>query len=46
MDNYKKLARCMNYVNGIKDEKLTLEILEDGVIKWWTDALFAVHPDC
>ena len=36
---------CDTYVCDLKELYLTLEA-DDGIdIKWWIDALFAVHPD-
>jgi hypothetical protein len=45
IDNWKKLTHCMRYLCDSKELYLTLEA-NDGIdIKWWIDALFAVHPD-
>jgi hypothetical protein len=43
-DDWKKLARCIRYLQDSKDLYLILET-EDGItVKWWIDASFAVHP--
>jgi hypothetical protein len=40
-DNWKKLGRCLTYLEHNKDLKYTLS----WVIRWWVDASYAVHPD-
>jgi len=45
VDDFKKLGRCMRYLRGTRDLPLTLECSEIGVIRWWVDASFAVHPN-
>jgi hypothetical protein len=44
-DDYKKLARVVKYLRGTVDLTLTLSADKDGVIMWWVDASYAVHPD-
>ena len=44
-DDYKKLARMIQYLHGAPDLALTLEADDTHMIKWWVDASFAVHPD-
>ena len=44
-DDYKKLCRCIRYLLDNADIPLTLEINGSGIICWWVDASFAVHPD-
>ena len=44
-DDYKKLRRCLSYVQGTKMLCLTLEAKDMSVIHWWIDASFAVHDD-
>jgi hypothetical protein len=44
-DDYKKLRRVMQYLRGTFDMPLTLEADDTHVVKWWTDASFAVHLD-
>ena len=44
-DDYKKLGRCLSYIQGTKELCLTLEANGMSVIHWWIDASFAVHVD-
>ena len=44
-DDWKKLIRLLNYLNGTKNLYLTLEMDEAKIIKWYTDASFAIHQD-
>ena len=44
-DDYKKLGRCIRYLQDNADILLTLEINDSGIICWWVDASFAIHPD-
>jgi hypothetical protein len=44
-DDYKKLARVMKYLQCTIDLPLTLSIDGSGVLEWWVDASYAVHPD-
>ena len=39
-DDYKKLGRCLSYVQGTKKLHLTLEANDMSVIHWWIDASF------
>jgi hypothetical protein len=43
--DWEKLMRVMKYLNGTKEEKLTLSADNLRVVKWYVDASFAVHPD-
>jgi hypothetical protein len=43
-DDYKKLARVVKYLQGTIDMTLRLQAT-DGIVRWWVDASFAVHPD-
>jgi hypothetical protein len=43
--DWKKLMRVMKYLNGTKEENLTLSAEDLRVVKWYVDASFAVHPD-
>ena len=43
--DWHKLCRFIKYLNGTHDKYLTLSIDTIGVIKWFIDASFAVHPD-
>jgi hypothetical protein len=44
-DDYKKLSRVIKYLRGTTDLTLTLQADKDGVIQWWVDASYAVHPE-
>ena len=44
-DDYKKLTRVMKYLRATIDIPLALEGENMRVIKWWVDAIYAVHPD-
>jgi hypothetical protein len=43
--DWEKLVRVMKYLNGTKEENLTLSADDLRVVKWYVDASFAVHPD-
>jgi hypothetical protein len=43
--DWEKLMRVMKYLNGTKEENLILSADDLRVVKWYVDALFAVHPD-
>ena len=43
--DWKKLIRLLKYVNGSRDDVLTLSADDLHVLKWYVDASFAVHPD-
>ena len=45
IDDYKKLNRCINYLEGTQDLFLTLGTDGECVVNWWVDASFAVHED-
>ena len=44
-DDYKKVARVVKYLRATIDLPLILRRDETGVVKWWVDASYAVHPD-
>ena len=44
-DDYKKLTRMIIYLHGMKGLILTLWANDDGIIRWWIDASYAVHDD-
>jgi hypothetical protein len=44
-DDYKKLTRVLKYLQATLYLKLRLASDGSGVIKWWVDASYAVHPD-
>jgi len=35
----------INYLQHTKKLHLTLQADESGILKWWVDGVFAVHPD-
>ena len=45
VDDWKKLNRCMNYLQSTQDLYLTVGMDGNPTINWWVDASFAVHPD-
>jgi hypothetical protein len=45
VDDYKKLARVMQYLRETVEMPLTLECDGTGITRWWADASFAVHRD-
>ena len=44
-DDYKKLTRVMQYLQGSIDLKLVLSADGSGMISWWVDAAYGVHFD-
>jgi hypothetical protein len=44
-DDYKKLGRCLTYLNETSGLDLMLALDSMNVIQWWVDASFAVHKD-
>jgi hypothetical protein len=45
IDDLGKLKRVMRYLRDTEDLALTLEASGDGVVRWWVDASFTVHPN-
>jgi hypothetical protein len=43
--DWEKLMRVMKYLNGTRNEYLTLSADDLRVVKWYVEASFAVHPD-
>jgi hypothetical protein len=43
--DWENLMRVMKYLNGTRNEYLTLSADDLRVVKWYVDASFAVHPD-
>ena len=43
--DWTKLKRLLKFLNGTRDDVLTLSTDSLRVIKWYVDAAFAVHPD-
>ena len=44
-DDYKKLTWMIQYLRGTKDMVLTLRASDEGIVRWWIDASYAVHED-
>ena len=44
-DDWKKLTRVMRFLNGTRQDVLTLSADNLHTFKWYVDASFAVHPD-
>ena len=45
MDDYKKLTHLIRYLCGTQQVSLVLGMHDEGNVKWWIDASYAVHPD-
>jgi hypothetical protein len=45
VDDYKKLARVMKYLQSTMSLVLRLSRNGDGILHWWVDASYAVHPN-
>ena len=44
-DDWRKLAHLMKYLRGMQRLPLILSANGSGILKWWVDASFAVHPN-
>jgi hypothetical protein len=44
-DDWTKLVHLMRYIRGNRTMPLILSANESGILKWWVDASFAVHPN-
>jgi uncharacterized protein YbaR (Trm112 family) len=44
-DDYGKLSRVMKYLQSTEDLVLRLSADKSGLVRWWVDASYAVHPD-
>jgi hypothetical protein len=44
-DDWKKLGHLMKYLRGTRKLPLILSANGSGILKWWVDASFAVHPN-
>ncbi len=44
-DNWKKLTHMMSYIRGTRRLPLILGADGTGILKWWVDGSFAIHPD-
>jgi hypothetical protein len=45
VDDWKKLRHMVKYLRGTRDLPLVLGANNKGVLSWYVDASFAVHPD-
>ena len=45
MDDYKKLTPLIRYLHGTQQLYLVLGLHDEGNVKWWIDASYAVHHD-
>jgi hypothetical protein len=44
-DDWGKLTHLMKYLRATKDLTLILSARGSGILKWWVDGSFAVHPN-
>jgi len=44
-DDWTKLVHLMKYLRGTRTMPLILSADGSGILKWWVDAAFAVHPN-
>ena len=44
-DDYKKLAKVLNYLRNTRDLILTLEASNAGAAEWWIDGAFGNHSN-
>ena len=44
-DDWEKLYHLMEYLKGDRDRPLVLGANNDGLLMWYIDASFAVHPN-
>jgi hypothetical protein len=44
-DDWAKMVHLMKYIRGTKLLPLILSATDNGILKWWIDASFAVHPN-
>jgi hypothetical protein len=44
-DDQKKLVHLMRYIRGTRTMTLILSANGSGILKWWVDASFVVHPN-
>lgn len=44
-EDWEKLMRLLKYINGSRKDKLVLGAHDLGVVRWYVDASFGVHPD-
>jgi hypothetical protein len=43
-EDWKKLVHFMRYIRGTRTMPMILSANGSGILKWWVDAPFAVHP--
>jgi hypothetical protein len=44
-DDWSKLVHLMKYLRGTRTLLLILSANGTGILKWWVDVAFAVHPN-
>jgi hypothetical protein len=44
-DDWNKLVHLMRYIRGTHTMSLILSANGSGILKWWVDVSFAVHPN-
>jgi hypothetical protein len=44
-DDWKKLVHLMRYIRGTRTMPLILSANGSGILKWWVDTTFTVHPN-
>jgi hypothetical protein len=44
-DDWTKMVHMMRYIRGTRTMPLILSADGSGILKWWVDASFAVHPN-
>jgi hypothetical protein len=44
-DDWNTLVHLMRYIRGTRTMPLILSANGSGILKWWVDTLFAVHPN-
>jgi hypothetical protein len=44
-DDWTKLVHLMRYIRGTRTMPLILSANRSGILKWWVDTSFAVHPN-
>lgn len=45
VDNWKKLARVVAYLQGEPKLGITLTFEDSVQLQWWVDGAFAIYPD-
>jgi hypothetical protein len=44
-DDWNKLVHLMRYIRGTRTMLLILSANGSGILKWWVDVSFVVHPN-